>query len=637
MKRAFYVLLPVLVLGLLLVGKTSALSFSTEKRVSFTFNSMISLNLSSPELIIPNLAPGNAADSNIIRVGVSTNSSTGYTLNATVGQETNFETRNLILSGSEANFASLAFGSSVANISSDNTWGFSYKPANDSNWTNYSGLPQYDNPEDVATLINTTEASDNNYVLFKIGARASSMQPSGEYRNVINFIAVANPQPELGPVPCEPGAICYNMNALDNYEGTMAKQYEDDEGNPLQGGSTVTLRASNFSHEGHGFAGWSTSYDYDDPSAEYYGPNQTITVTPEIDTEGLSLYAIWIPSAGTMQSDGAGICSALPSIDPNIDYSSRPDLNYYITALTDERDGQTYAIAKISETSEDAGACWMLENLRLDNTAIGNMDGSLAQGYWTTGSVGYFAGLASPENAGAFVQSPGYGAVDNSLYSLVNSQGKIFLSNNIYDTPPYVRMPRYNNQNTANRDEDADGTGNTYSYGNYYTWHAALADPSLRSIDAHFDGTSICPNGWRLPFGGPMNAGASVPVYRHEQTLYTITPKNTSSYVLGGVLVNGYAGGAQGTYDGAVRSVRGLTASETFRSFPYNFVYSGTIENGAILHRGSLASITTATSARKQSDISEYYHISIGGDTLYSGSGTNDRLKGGSVRCVIER
>ncbi|MBR2640836.1 hypothetical protein IKD49_03320, partial [Candidatus Saccharibacteria bacterium] len=89
MKRAFYVLLPVLVLGLLLVGKTSALSFSTEKRVSFTFNSMISLNLSSPELIIPNLAPGNVADSNIIRVGVSTNSSTGYTLNATVGQETN--------------------------------------------------------------------------------------------------------------------------------------------------------------------------------------------------------------------------------------------------------------------------------------------------------------------------------------------------------------------------------------------------------------------------------------------------------------------------------------------------------------------------------------------------------------------
>ena len=636
MKRAFYVLLPVLVLGLLLVGKTSALSFSTEKRVSFTFNSMISLNLSSPELIIPNLAPGNVADSNIIRVGVSTNSSTGYTLNATVGQETNFETRNLILSGSEANFASLAFGSSVANISSDNTWGFSYKPADSSNWTNYSGLPQYDNPEDVATLINTTEASDNNYVLFKIGARASSMQPSGEYRNVINFIAVANPQPELGPVPCEPGAICYNMNALDNYEGTMAKQYEDDEGNPLHDGSTVTLRASNFSHEGHGFAGWSTSYDYDDPSAEYYGPNQTITVTPEIDTEGLSLYAIWIPSAGTMQSDGAGICSALPYIHSDIDYSLDHDLiNYFIAALTDERDGQTYAIAKISETSGDAGACWMLENLRLDNTARGNMDGSLAQGYWTTGSVEYFAGLALPEGAASFQPNyANYESGNNSLYSLVFSQSKIFVGGSSYNPAP-VRIPRYNNQNTAYRDEDADGTGNTYSYGNYYTWNAALADFPQDTANMHFDGTSICPRGWRLPFGGTNPYTG--PIMRNHQVINgSISASNTSSHVLGRVLM-APLDDSRNVFEETDTNYRGLTASQMFRSFPYNFVYSGSIKNGAIGERGSNAGYITASVPDQQGHSAKYYHFSMSSGTFYPGSGTRDKYTGSTIRCVIEK
>ena len=197
MKRSFLGLFISLMFVVLMVVQVSALSYSYDVKLGFTFNPMISISLSSPDLIIQNLAPGNVADSNTIRVGVSTNTAYGYTLAATVGQETNYETRNLVMTDSDAVFSSLAFGSSVASITTDNTWGFSYKPSSSASWSNYSGLPLYSDTTNVATLINTTEAADSSYVLFKIAAKASSAQPSGEYKNVINFITVANPEPDL--------------------------------------------------------------------------------------------------------------------------------------------------------------------------------------------------------------------------------------------------------------------------------------------------------------------------------------------------------------------------------------------------------------------------------------------------------
>lgn len=48
-----------------------------------------------------------------------------------------------------------------------------------------------------------------------------------------------------------------------------------------------------------------------------------------------------------------------------------------VSALTDQRDDQTYAIAKLAD-----GNCWMIENLRLDTEATrGATNEALAQGY----------------------------------------------------------------------------------------------------------------------------------------------------------------------------------------------------------------------------------------------------------------
>ena len=46
-----------------------------------------------------------------------------------------------------------------------------------------------------------------------------------------------------------------------------------------------------------------------------------------------------------------------------------------VTALTDQRDGETYAVARLAD-----GNCWMIENLRLDaEDTLGDTNKVLAQ------------------------------------------------------------------------------------------------------------------------------------------------------------------------------------------------------------------------------------------------------------------
>ena len=177
---------------------TSALTYQEDVPVSFTFNRSISVAVSS-DLHIYNLTPGTNADSNIITVSTATNNATGYVLSATVGNGTHtnptYNTTNITnKDNSSFAFSSLATNSSIADMtnSTDNTWGYSFSQDNGTNWTNYSGLPIYTGtPKE---LISTNSNAGIN-IKFKIGAKASSSQPSGEYTNIINFVAVTNAAP----------------------------------------------------------------------------------------------------------------------------------------------------------------------------------------------------------------------------------------------------------------------------------------------------------------------------------------------------------------------------------------------------------------------------------------------------------
>ncbi len=125
--------------------------------------------------------------------------------------------------------------------------------------------------------------------------------------------------------------ICYDGNGDDGV-GTMADQAAAD-------GDTVILYTPNFSREGYGFAGWNTKGD---GTGTNYGPNEKFTMSGD----GVWLHAKWIKSSGTMQE------FSCDSINAGA-----------VTALTDTRDNETYAVAKLAD-----GSCWTIENMRHKTT-----------------------------------------------------------------------------------------------------------------------------------------------------------------------------------------------------------------------------------------------------------------------------
>lgn len=328
----------------------------------------------------------------------------------------------------------------------------------------------------------------------------------------------------------------------------------------------ATLLASNFSRGGYGFAGWSKTYDYSD-STGFLGPQEYITFTAGQYTDsnpGLSLYAHWVKSAGNLQN-----WTGCPSLTSGA-----------VTALTDQRDGETYAVAKLAD-----GNCWIIENLRLENTAGHNSDGTLAQGYDTS-----FAGLANPEAPWGNNNTSA-----NSLYSTNSSTDKTISGSN-----QSYRFPRYNNINTptaatdrpnnptSNYDTNSTSNASMYSYGNYYTWAAAIADTTDYS-GGEYNTTSICPKGWRLPAG----------------------------YIYGeyGIINSG---------------VSGTAASKNLRKYPNNFVLSGFV-GGSVSNRGSNGYYWSSTSR----DNSYVYHLSFTSGDAYPGTISSIKDMGQSIRCLI--
>lgn len=216
-KKLHYVLYVVPILFILTLvfvnySSTSALTYQSSSDIDFTLNPTINLAISSNNLIIDDLAPGSAKDSNIITVGVSTNTGWGYYLAATANTSTT--NTNLTHETNPSNvFTSLSSNKSSISNFSDNTWGYSYcnnsgsiDCSNNSNWVSgdtgsaisgYNGLP-LDNDDSGATgakLLNSNTYATSGSVKFKIGAKASNTQASGTYNGTINFYAVTNPSP----------------------------------------------------------------------------------------------------------------------------------------------------------------------------------------------------------------------------------------------------------------------------------------------------------------------------------------------------------------------------------------------------------------------------------------------------------
>ena len=462
---------------------------------------------------------------------VLTNSTLGSTYDITTGTAT---------SGNTSNWAmKLATNSSATYpITIDNSFNAYHNVP-----TTYTKVAHRDSGTDIGTNATGSELTST------YAAYMNQTQPAGTYSGKVKYTLVhpASEEP-LQPQPATAGCINYFANAS-TAVGEMGCQ-------SATNNASVTLWASNFSRTGYGFAGWNDAFDY---SGNYYGPNETITAPADVETNGLSLYAVWIKSTDAMQ--GWTGCSGLNQGSA--------------TALTDSRDNNTYAVAKLAD-----GKCWMIENLRLENTAQQNTSGSLAQGYNSS-----FIGLADPESAD-FSNS----TTANSLYSTDGSTDAT-----ISGDYQGFRFPRYNNFNTNSRQSSSgySVSGNTYSMGNYYTWHAAIADTTHYSSGNH-NTTSICPAGWHLPTGN-----------------------TTGEYYALNTALNA----------GATDS----TASNNLRSYPNNFLYSGGFSGSSANNRGSYGEYWSSTAYYSRSS----YYLSLSSSNVYPGTNTNNKYLGYAIRCTL--
>ena len=169
-------------------GKTQ----TQEVDVKFTFNSVLNLTIDKQGVVITDLMPGNAKESDTAKLTIETNSPSGYYLSATVGQKDG----KTDLTGASGKFTMMATNANIANISdaAASTWGFAYAKGESGDLSksafNGLGLDAGDNGATGTKLIDAASNDADKVVKFKVGAKAGPTTPAGTYSNQLNFYAV---------------------------------------------------------------------------------------------------------------------------------------------------------------------------------------------------------------------------------------------------------------------------------------------------------------------------------------------------------------------------------------------------------------------------------------------------------------
>lgn len=407
------------------------------------------------------------------------------------------------------------------------------------NGDNYTSVPA---PSNHKQLYKTTVAGQNNYDL-TFGVKVPTETVGGVYTNSFVLQVVANLD------PCQPLHICYYGNG-DDGEGTMPDQ-------PASSNTDINLIPSNFSRPGYGFAGWNTAID---GTGITYGPNESIN-PGDLSTEGLQLYAKWVASAGDLQNWRG--CSTLQTNQ--------------VTALTDTRDGSTYAIAKLPDDK-----CWMIESLRLDLSD----DDLILDGSNTNHPLAAFADEINqnhPDPSNSFCTGENANCINQILYNMNNTNRNLTAS--------------YNANNNSS---------SWYSYGHYYNWYTLTTgygtyELSARGATVNGD---ICPAGWKLPSGNGTAGDLSI-----------------LDVSLGGSGINQTTGTAEG-----------YAGSKRWRKYPINIIYGGEQKGAAAANRAISCSFGTVNAYSAPRTM----NLWVKEDGLYMNTNNTSKVRGQTVRCVAK-
>lgn len=423
---------------------THALTYQDTVDVQFTFNPTVSINVSG-DLIIPNLTPGSALDSNIITVKAGSNDSHGYTLYSTVGSSTNNYTDLRTDSSNTTNvFTNLSSSKASLESFDNNTWGYSYcNTTNDcntnTNWVSgnagstaagYNGLPLYNASNNATGVILANTTSPNETELkFKIGAKAASTQAAGAYTNTVNFIGVAKVI-----------TTTYTLSYVDNSGEATNMPASATTGTTITGAFNITDTAP--TRANYIFKGWCTATTNDDTcSGNTIKPGGLYVIGNNPTTFNGSVYAMWKDNTPKtyMQDLTLANCQS---------QASSGNITVY-----DRRDESDYTVRYIND------ACWMTQNLRITGT-ISSTDSNFST---------------------------------NSTFNVIATDLKG--SSNSY-TQAQSHVP------TAT---DADTSGNkpmdTYTADQLGAWYNYCATSAgTVCSEAQKDATEdICPSGWHLP------------------------------------------------------------------------------------------------------------------------------------------
>ena len=183
-----------------------------------------------------------------------------------------------------------------------------------------------------------------------------------------------------------------------------------------------------------------------------------------------------------------------------------------VATLTDNRDGQTYKVAKAKD-----GQCWMIENLKIGKTI---------------------------DEAGESLTLTAADSNTNGNYTLHYS-----------DIPAGGRFHAYTvddvqYQNNSTEFYCAEGTTNTFD-SCYYNWYTATAEAGTTYVSTQGTSvsTSICPAGWTLPTQPQFQSLYNqYPSAAQMQVDNPTTAKDNSAGKIPGFLLSGYysTGGAYG-------------------------------------------------------------------------------------------
>ncbi len=433
----------------------------------------------------------------------------------------------------------------------------------------------------------------------------SGTQAADTYTGKVKYTLV-HPSAEtpLAPQPTTAGYINYYANAS-TAEGTMGRQSASD-------GNTVTLFASNFSRDGYGFAGWSDAFDYTtNPNANFYGPNEDIVVPEGTSANGLALYAVWIKSEGNFQDStkvaqlcgiggtGGSLIAATYNNEDDVDEStwSITARLSSISALTDARDNQTYAIARLTD-----GKCWMIENLRLADTH--------KEGNNTVATILTTSNTNNPLNDGTNVTLK-YNYVDATTYPTLSATSSDATSWCTTNSAACDDQSRLRTDNAANRasyqtTDSMSTSANLYSYGNYYNWYSATAGNGTYSGSSGNTAGDLCPAGWHLPTGTGYGEFGLL------------------SNSLGGYQNNGVAQ----TMNSSTNPT-GAIMSKRERHFPNNILYSGNVNGASLNDRGSYGYYWSSTAFYSNNA----YYLSLNSSYVYP-STLNYKYNGRTLRCL---